>query len=142
MKLIIHELKASGLSQALIPDKNMMLEAVRPHIYRHNWPTGSLKIQVLDSEDNVLSESETVSIEDIGSENFFHGYVRFLVNLGLQKDQTYKFKVVGDDGYSFEESAFIGVCNDYDLRKYDAVNSPSGTLYAPFDLEVWTRSAR
>jgi hypothetical protein len=142
VKIHLHELEASGLVQALVPEKNLMLEAVRPHLYRHNWPTGSLKVQVLDSDDNVLAESASVDIEDIGSQNFFHGYVRFLVNVGLVKDETYKFKIVGEDGYSFDESAYIGVCTDYDLRKYEPQETPAGGIYAPLDLELWVRSTR
>lgn len=142
MKLVINELEASGVVQALVPEKNLILEAVRPHIYRHNWPTGSLKVQVLDTDDNLLAESESVDISDIGTEDFFHGYVRFLVNYGLEKNVTYKFKVVGEGGYTFDEASYIGLCSDYDLRKYDPVNTPAGGLYAPTDIELWARSTR
>lgn len=142
MKLVVHELTASGIIQELTPDKNLILAAVRPHIYRHNWPTGSLKVQVLNASDDVIAESEEISISNIGSQNFFHGYVRFLVSVGLQKDETYKFKLVGTNGYAFSESAYCGACNDFDLRKYSPNYSPAEGLRAPIDLEVWTLSPR
>jgi hypothetical protein len=142
MKLVVHELNGSGLEQEYTPEKNTILEAVRPHIYRHNWPSGSLKVQILDADDIVLIESETINISAIGSQDFFHGYVTFLINYGLVKNETYKFKVVGEGGYSFSESAYIGLCNDFDLRKYDPAFTPHDGMKSALDLELWSRSTR
>jgi len=142
VKLIIHELTGSGITQSLIPDSEVILAAVRPHIYRHNWPTGSIKIQVLDESDVLLAESEVVDIADIGTQNFFHGYVQFNTNVGLRKDTLYKFKVVGLNGYSFSEASYCGVCNDFDLRKYPASYDLSEGLRAPLDIELWSKSTR
>lgn len=142
MKLIVHELKASGLTQLFRAEKNYILEAVRPHIYRHNWPSGTLKVQVLDEDDNLLSESNPVNISEIGQADFFHGYVRFMVRVGLKKDHNYKFKIVGESGYTFDESGYIAVANDYDLRKYTPSNPNVDGLYAPLDIELWARSPR
>lgn len=142
MKLIVHELTASGLVQEMIPDRNLILGAVRPHIVRYGRPSGALKVQVLDASNTVISESEAVNISDIGTEEYFHGYVKFGTSVGLTKNETYKFKVIGASGYAFSESAFIGVCNDYDLRKYDATYTTNEGLHAPLDMEIWALSPR
>jgi hypothetical protein len=138
MKLIVHELEASGLVQELTATKTTNIYAVRPHIYRHNFPTGSLKMQILDTSDNLIGESAEVTIASIGSADFFHGYVRFLFSCGVTKDTSYKFKLVSTGGYSFNESAYIGWCNGYDLGKYDTTYTTS-IINTPLDLEVWER---
>jgi hypothetical protein len=46
MKLIVHELEVDGVEQKLTATKNVIVEAVRPHLYRHNFPTGSLKVEI------------------------------------------------------------------------------------------------
>ncbi len=139
MKLLVEELKASGVIQEMTPTKNIIVEAIRPHLYRHLFATGSLKVQVLDSMDVLLGESATVDISDIGDLDYFHGYVRFLVNAALQANETYKFKLVGDDGYTFDESAYIGWCNGFDLAKYPNSYSPTTDLSNSLDLEIWER---
>lgn len=139
MKLVVHELTGSGLVQEITPSKNTLVEAIRPHIYRHNFATGSLKIQVLNSFNTVLAESDVVSISAIGSQNFFHGYVRFLINIGMAAGVTYKIKLVGQGGYTFSEGSYIGWCNDYDLSKYEASYNPTSLLKRPLDIEIWER---
>jgi hypothetical protein len=142
VKLIVHELTDNDLAQELICPENMSVIAVRPHIYRHNFATGSLQIQILNDSDELMVESEEVDISDIGTSDYFHGYVRFDVSVGMQKGQAYKIKLVGLNGYSFTEDSYCGICNDYDLRKYDTDFSPSEGVYAPLDIEIWKITSR
>ncbi len=142
MKLIIHELQASGLVQQLTATRNVNVVALRPHIYRHNFATGSLSMQVLTTGDVLIAESESVDIADIGTLGYFHGYVRFFIDVGLQKDETYKFKLVGAGGYSFDEAAYIGWANSYDQRKYDLGYVPSSDMSEPLDIEIWERKTK
>lgn len=141
MKLVVHELTADGLTQTVKPDKNVIVEAIRPHIYRHNWPTGNLVLQILDMSDAVVAESLPISVDDIGSESFFHGWVRFDIKAGLKKNTEYKIKLTAT-GYSFAESDFIGWCNDYDFKKYERGYDPASSLNAPLDVEVWERKVK
>jgi hypothetical protein len=144
MKLIIQELDAPVV-QAVTPDRNLNVVAIRPHIYRHNFPNGSLKIQVLDESDSVLAESESVDIVEIGGQtplSFAHGYLRFDVNVSLRKDTEYKFKLMSGDGYSFSEGAYCGWVNGLDLAKYPVNGTPDGHFQHPFDYEVWERKVK
>lgn len=136
MKLLVTELD-STIIQTYKSLKYTQVYALRPHIYRHNFPTGSLKMQIKDMSDNLIAESEVIAIEDIGSDDFFHGYVRFEVSALLNKDQTYKFILVSGDGYSFAEGSYCGWCNGYDLGKYDPTYEPDTSFHYPLDLEVW-----
>lgn len=142
MKLVVHELEADGVEQKMTATKNVILEAIRPHLYRHNFPVGSLKMQILTLDDDLVAESETIDIADIGSMAFFHGYVRFFISAYLGEGVTYKFKLVGGDGYSFDESSYCGWCNSFDLEKYPKAYTPVNSLYYPLDLELWERKNR
>lgn len=141
MKLVVHELEAAGLSQVLRSDKRVNVEALRPHLYRHNFASGSLQMQILNGV-TVVATSAAVNISDIGSADYFHGYVRFYVNAYLEADTEYTFKLISS-GYTFSEPAYIGWCVGFDaLNHYDASYVQASNLEAPLDLEVWARSDR
>ncbi len=142
MKLVVHELTGSSLFQTVTRDRRTIVEAIRPHIYRHNFPTGNLKVQILTEADDLVAESSEVPISSIGTEDFFHGNVRFLLNAYLDKNTNYKIKLVGTGGYSFNESAYIGWCVGFDLGRYLETYEPASLLNKPLDLEIWSRSER
>jgi hypothetical protein len=141
MRLVVHEL-VTELSQTLKPSKHTNVCAIRPHLYIHNAPSGSLKVQIKTSDGVLISESEELVITEITDAVYFHGYVRFDIKAFLMRDIEYQVCVVGADGYSFSESAYCGVCNDYDLKKYEAEYEQSAGLSAPLDIEVWALSSK
>ena len=141
MKLIVHELKESGVTQVLKPNRNVMVEAVRPHIYRHNLPAGEFFLEILNADEEVIATSAPVLASSIGGNSFFHGYVRFDIKAGLKKNQVYTFRLSATD-YEFSESAYIAWVNGFDLGKYPLPNQAATSIQAPLDLEVWERKVR
>lgn len=141
MKLIVHEL-LSSLSQTLTPEKNIQVCAVRPHLYVHNFPAGKVKVQIKTADGTVIGSSDEIDISSITEASYFHGYVRFNVGAHLMKNRTYLISVVAGTGYSFSDTSYVGVCADYDLRKYDPAYSPAEGMQAPLDIEVWSLSSR
>ena len=140
MDLIVLENTASfHPTQTFTPTKDMNLVAVRPHIYKHLSPTGTLKVQILDENGYLIDESESITISTISSANYFHGYVRFYIDTSLQSGRTYQMRLKADGGYTFSESAYVGICNDFDLRKVTAGYSPSDGYRAALDFELWER---
>lgn len=138
-KLFIKEIDGSQSFQTITPTSNLIVEAFRPHIYRHNSPTGSLRIKVNDNNGKLIKQSSAVTISSIGTLAFFHGLVKFDINVGLQKDQSYRIELVGEGGYTFSESAYIGWVNDFDLRRVSASYSPNVDFNAALGMEIWTR---
>lgn len=136
MLLVAHELYASGLKQKINVLENTNCISVRPHLYKHLSSVGSLKLQLLDVDQKIIDESSSLVISTISSANYFHGYVRFDCNFRLKANQTYWIKLLGI-GYTFSESAYIGWCNDYDLRKVDANYSRNQGYFAALDMEIW-----
>lgn len=144
MKLVIKELDGSAapLQKIATGDEDSFLHAIRPHLYRHNAPAGSVKIQLLNASQVLLKDSELISILNIDVDSgtlglpFFHGYVRFVMNYPLAKNTDYFLKLVGV-GYTFSEAAYVGWVNDYDLRKVECSVSPNDGWRAPLDVELW-----
>jgi len=139
MNLIVHELTSEVLEQSLTTGNDpVQLEAVRPHLYKHNNPAGNLYVELRNSSGALLKTSSAVSVQSITdiSNAYFHGYVRFNLKAGLLPNTTYLLRLVSS-GYAFSESAYVGWCNDYDLRKYDVDYIPSGNTIAPLDIEAW-----
>lgn len=141
MKLIVHEITTS-VSQNLTPEKNTQVTVVRPHLYIHNKPTGTLKVAISQADGTLLGESSEIDIQDMTTLSYFHGYIRFNVSAHLKRDVEYKFSIVASGGYSFSESGYVGVCNDYDLRKYETDQTVEHPLFAPKDLEIWSLSKK
>lgn len=137
MKLVVIELGNSLVQTVAVGSKSIQLYAIRPHLYRHNLPTGSLTVQVQDALGNVINLSDTISISSIGSGTYWHGYQRFLISTMLQKNTTYQIALVASGGYTFSESAYVGWCNDFDLRKVPANFTPNFGTNAALDMEFW-----
>lgn len=141
MKLIVQELKGNPLIQEMTASKNAFIEAIVPHLIRSNFPDGALKMQVLDSDDNILANSETINIDDIGSADYLHGYIPFSINVGVKAGETYKFKLITLGGYSYSDTVYVGWCNGFDLSKYSKAYIINSNIEQPFDLEIWERKS-
>lgn len=145
MTLVIHEL---GLvtsfldgrvrQEILVHDDDLQIGAIRPHLYKHLAPSGSVYLRITDENGKKIADSDSVTITSISSENYWHGKVRFLISAALRRRTTY-YVELKSSGYSYDPAAFVGWCNDYDLRNihpasYDTARGAS----APLAMEVWT----
>jgi len=137
MKLVVIELGNSLVQKIATGSKAIQLYAIRPHLYRHNAPVGSVTVQVQDMLGNVIGSSDTIAISSIGSGTYWHGYQRFLISTMLQKNTSYQIALVASGGYTFSESAYVGWCNDFDLRKVPATFTPNFGTNGALDMEFW-----
>jgi hypothetical protein len=141
VKLAVAELK-SELYQDLSCTRDVDIHAVRLHLYKHNEPQGNLKVQITNGDGLFLAESGFIPMSSISDQPFFHGYIRFLVSYPMKKNSLFRVYLKYSGKYSFSDSAYIGWCNDFDLRKYPATYSPNKSTRAALDLEVWSKSER
>lgn len=139
MILVVHELVTVLKQEINLLDKDLLVHAIRPHIYRHNSPTGSLHLEIWDENEKTIAQSSSVAIASIGTAAYFHGYVEFPFVEPLKAGSTYWVALKATGGYSFSESAYIGWCNDYDLRKVDADYTPNEGVSAALDMEFWVK---
>lgn len=148
MQLLVWELDNTfSWFQEFRPTSNINALAIRPHIYRHNSPAGSLQLKILDENSALIATSNSVTISSIGTDDFFHGYIKFDINVSLRADTRYRLQVEGVSGYVFNESAYVGVCKDHDLQKvtrnYDSIMGtvPGSTSFnSAIDFEIWERT--
>lgn len=139
MKLLIQEHIATNLTQNLTRTEPAIVEAIRPHIYRHNFPAGTVKVQIHDNLSVLIAESNTVNISAMGTMAYFHGYVKFDINAHLKKNVAYTVSLVSA-GYVFNEASYIGWVNGHDLAKYPITGVPASSYNYPLDLEIWERT--
>ena len=136
--LIVHECTPE-VFQEIVPLSNMFLTGIRPHLYIHGAPSGSVKVRITDVNDRLISESAGVSIGTLKALTYAHGWWLFDLNTPLRKGETYRIYITGFSGYSFAESDYIGVCKDWDSEKTDQTYSPNDELNAPLDFETWVK---
>lgn len=135
MKLLVHELKTE-LVQNSRGDKHNILEAIRLHLYKHNSPSGNLFVEVRDLNNQLVSRSEILPISSISEAPFFHGQVRFYVNAYLIAGNEYRIALCASE-YTFNESAYIGWCADFDFKTYP--RQTEILMDSPLDYEIWER---
>ena len=136
--LIVSECKPS-VYQPIKADKNMHVFAIRPHLYIHGSPAGTIKVQVQDANGYVVAESATQVITSLKALAHAHYYIRFDVKASLIKNISYRLAVVCGGGYSFSESAYVGVCLDWDRTKINMAYTPANSYQTPLDFEIWER---
>lgn len=137
--LVVIECDPDTVYQQIVADKNMFVVALRPHLYIHGSPAGSVKVQVLDTNNRVVAESATQTITSLKTESYAHGYIKFDINASLRKGTSYRLAVVCGGGYTFSESNYIGVCLDWDSPKVECSYSPNTGFNAALDFEIWER---
>lgn len=139
MVLLVHELKGT-LFQEVTPDKTTQVEAIRINLYKHNFPSGNFTLEIHDlSGELIATSATTLNASEISSSNFYHGLIRFYVDVQLMKDVTYRV-VLKSSGYSFSEGNYLGWCSGYDLGIYPPSYEQTGSFQAPLSLEIWERT--
>ena len=139
--LAVEELKTTLNQEILVGDNNLNVEAVRPRIYKHNAPAGSLQVQIRDTNDKIIASSNSVTISSVSASAFFHGFIRFDINAGLKAGTTYRLFLV-PSGYTFAESDYIGWVKDHEDRQVGIEYTPNAGFQSPLGTQVWTRDRK
>ena len=137
--LAVEELKTTLNQEILVGDNNLNVEAIRPRLYKHNVPAGTLQVQVRDTNDKIISTSNSITITDISAVAFFHGFIRFDINAGLKAGTTYRLFLV-PSGYTFTESDYVGWVKDHEDTQIGVSYSPSSGFLSPLSAQIWARN--
>ena len=139
MKLIVEEIiQSKTLYQEITASENIDVIAIRPRIYKHLAPVGTLQIKITDASGNIIAISNSVTITDINSANYSHTYYKFDIATQLFSGNTYRIYIY-NSGYTFSESAWCGWCRTLDLGRVDCDYSPCIGMDSPFDFELWQK---
>lgn len=138
MKLIVNECKPDAY-QVVTPDEKVFVVAIRPHLYIHGAPSGNIKVQIQDTNGLLIAESSTQTITSLKTLTYAHGYVKFDLDANLTDESSYRIVVVCGGGYAFSESAYVGVCRDWDNTKTTLGYTSNGAYTSPLDIEIWHR---
>lgn len=131
MNLCVSELGITGTyengrcrQRFTVGDRNLEIYAIRPHLYKHLAPAGSLYLQLQDENGGKIKDSETIAISAISSASYFHGMVRFLVVASLRKETTYFLELKGS-GYTYGAGAHVAWVmfqNKFEFELYERQN--------------------
>lgn len=138
---MVHELGVDSCAQPwTVGTENQNIAYIRAHIVKWGSPSGSLYLQVQDSAGNKIKDSDAVTIASLPTTNgsYFHGMIRFTINIGLRAGNTYKIQLKSS-GYTYAATAFIGVATDHNGPKYQTADEDMTGFGAPLDMEFWVK---
>jgi len=135
--ILSHEL-ISALRQKITPTRNLSIEHIRLDLLKHNTVTGSLLVNVRDASGYLIKSSSSITIASIDAAAYFHGMIRFDINVSLKSGTTYIIELAST-GYTYSTSTFVGWNNDFDLRNNDVSYSSSFGISAALRMELWER---
>ena len=138
MKLIVSECQPS-VYQSITATEPMIVIAFRPHLYIHGSPSGTVRVELQDSSGRTIKASATQTIASLKSLAYAHKYYRFDLACELSANTSYRIAIVCGGGYAFSESAYVGVCHDWDTTKSALGYTPIDSLRKPLDIEIWER---
>jgi len=147
-KLLAHELETSGTlyQEITIGAENIYTQYIRLNLYKHGHPPGGMSVKIRDTNGKIIGSSTEVTVAaidaDITSADFFHGLVRFAIDIPLRKETTYQIALVANGTYAFNETAsgstgYIAWLTNFDGSRVDFDYSQTVGIHSALDLEIW-----
>jgi len=139
--LVVEELKGE-LSQVFSPFRRLLVVAVRPYLYAHNFPAGTFKLQLIDADDVVAGE-QTFTAEDIytglnTTNAYAHAYLRVQFPSPVSLPPGDYLMVITSTGYTFSENSYLAWVKEYEDKKVNTTYIISGAEDNPLSFELWS----
>jgi hypothetical protein len=140
--LVVEEFKGVPLVQDFEIEKKLIVAAIRPYLYCHNFPSGTGLLEILDENDNVL-HSKSFSPSDVYSgletaNPYAHAYLRVLFDQPFPMPKgNYKIKISAS-GYTFSESSYLGWVKEHEDLKVPVKFIVAGDQNNPLSFEIWS----
>lgn len=130
----------------MIQHNRVRLSSIRLHLVGYNAPAGDLRLRIL--KDSVSKASSTLVISDIKaaidtalgtSLAFWHGFVKFDFDpiVVLKEDDVIELELLGTNGYSFSESAYIGWRKEHEKLTNEVESGLILPHTFPFAYQFW-----
>jgi len=142
--LTIHELgnEEAEFEQVLTLEKDILINAIRPYIYKHNSPAGTIRMAIWKNAAEIaygeLTSTEMENLDDdLANFDFAHGHMRFDLNrfVRLRKGE-YTIKM-SSTGYTFSESAYFGWVKAHEDIRYSINGVSQNAFENPYTVELW-----
>jgi len=91
----------------LVGSDDIHMAAVQIHILKYGSPSGSMRVNLLDSTKAKTLATSDVAISSV-SGSYFHGMVKFDLKYSLKKNTNYWIELSSTGGYSYSGSAYFG----------------------------------
>lgn len=144
--LVVRELGIDGdhleLSQTVTVEEDILINAVRPYMYKHNSPAGTIRITVYkDASELAYGELTSAEMEandiKLATHSFAHGHFRFDLNKFLRlRPGEYEIKMTSS-GYSFSEGAYFAWVQSHEDIRYSINGVPQNSFENPLTVELW-----
>lgn len=141
-KLVVEEFKVSPLVQEFQLDRKLIVVAIRPYLYCHNFPAGTFTLELLDENDSLINSQTFVSdsvYEGISTTNpYAHAWLRVTFERPSPIPKgNYKIKI-STSGYTFSESSYLGWVKEHEDLKVPVKFIVSGDQNNPLSFEIWS----
>ena len=148
MKVVVEELSGT-LSQTFSTKNRLQVKSIRPYIYKHRSPAGTLTIEI-EQNSTTIATSTGVTSADIETNtastsiNFYHGYYRFDFTDQFHIEKGNFTVKLTSSGYTFGESAYFGWVKPHENISIpiDYDQTGKGDESNPFGIEIWTRKGK
>lgn len=140
--LVVEELRASPLVQSFVIEKRLIVHAVRPYLYTHNFPAGTFTVSLLTSTDDVIAYktfSSSAIYAGLGTVNAYaHAFYKIEFDGGLPLVAgTYKIKL-SSSGYTYISSSYLGWVKEHEDLKVNTTYVITGAEQNPLSFELWS----
>jgi len=139
MYLIVEELLTS-LEQTVVVSERTEIESIRPYIYLHGAPAGSLKLSIISGSTTLSSKTMTVAALISAAaitQTYAHGFVRFqLDDTVFIPAGTYIVKLEGV-GYTFG-ATWAGWVKEYENLTNTPTTTITNDLDQPLSMQIWS----
>jgi len=138
--LLIEPIEAVPVEQTFKMFERLQVQAVRPYLYLHNDPTGSIKVAIKYDGQKIASKTLTVAeilnLAELPAGQYHYGFFTFDIEAVLNIKTEYQIEVSGV-GYGYDPNSYFGWIKPHE----NLINTFSeSVLYDdqnPFGFQLW-----
>jgi hypothetical protein len=139
--LLLETVENAPLAQNFEVTDRLQLVAIRPWLYLHNDPVGSIKVSLKFGAETIASKTLTVAeiltLANLPAGRYHHGFFTFDLEAVLNIKTTYQITVEGADGYAYDPDKYFAWIKPHE----NLVNTFNENVLFddqnPFGYQIW-----